>query len=37
MKVNLRKITLDDTYKIVNWRNQDFVLENFIDRRLISI
>ena len=37
MNVNLRKITLDDTYKIVNWRNQDFVLENFIDRRLISI
>lgn len=36
MKVELRELSLNDTNKIVNWRNQDFVLENFIDKRLIN-
>lgn len=36
MKVTLRELTLNDTDKIVRWRNQDFVLENFIDRTLIT-
>lgn len=36
MKVELRELSLNDTNKIVNWRNQDFVLENFIDKRLIT-
>ena len=36
MKVELRELSLNDTDKIVKWRNQDFVLENFIDKRLIT-
>lgn len=36
MKVELRELSLNDTEKIVRWRNQDFVLENFIDKRLIT-
>ena len=36
MKVELRELSLNDTDKIVRWRNQDFVLENFIDKRLIT-
>lgn len=36
MKVELRELSLNDTENIVRWRNQDFVLENFIDKRLIT-
>lgn len=36
MKLELRELSLNDTDKIVRWRNQDFVLENFIDKRLIT-
>lgn len=32
-QVHIRPITRDDTEKIVAWRNQDFVRENFIDQR----
>jgi len=36
MNVDIRPITLDDTYNIVKWRNTPFVLNNFIDQNPIT-
>lgn len=35
-KVYLRPMTKEDTDNIVNWRNKDFVRNNFIDRALFT-
>lgn len=34
--IYLRKIRIDDTQKIVNWRNNDFVIKNHIDRTILT-
>lgn len=34
--VQLRQMTIDDTAKIIAWRNQDFVRRNFIDQELFT-
>lgn len=36
MEVHLRLMTETDTEKIVNWRNQDFVRQNFISQELFT-
>lgn len=36
MVISIRKLTIYDTDRIVKWRNQDFVLENFIDQRKLT-
>lgn len=36
MQIELRPITPEDTSKIVGWRNQDWVLQYFLDQRKIN-
>lgn len=34
--IHLRKMTDEDTEKIIRWRNQEFVLKNFIDQEPLT-
>jgi len=34
--ISIRNITLDDTHHIIKWRNSEHVLNNFLDRNILT-